>query len=216
MDYLHTHPDSVIWFHASDIILYKESDADYLVLPQARSRVASIFYLSNATSGRPPLNGVTQVICKTVQNVISYAAEAEAGSIFICGWQAVPIITALSELNHPQPANGNRIKTNNSTTKGVLTANLRQKLSKAFNMRYWWIKDRIKQRQLDLVWEPLKENRANYFTKYFPPKHHLLQSQIFLQQAKYNQTVRVCYSVNRYKPLQNQLLHSPLQKVTNS
>ena len=51
MDYLHTHPDAVVGFHASDIILYIESDAAYLILPQACSRVASIFYLSNATAG---------------------------------------------------------------------------------------------------------------------------------------------------------------------
>ena len=215
MDYLHTYPDAVIRFHASDMIIYIESDAAYLVLPQARSRVASIFYLSNATSGRPPLNGAIQVICKTLQNVVSSAAEAETGGIFIGGQQAVPIITALSELNHQQPASGTRISTDNSTAKGVLTANLRQKLSKAFDMQYWWIKDRIKQRQFDLVWEPGKENRADYFTKHFPPKHHLLQRHIFLQQAKSNQTARVCYSVNRYKPLQNQLLRKPLQTVTN-
>ena len=62
MDYLHTHPNAVVRFHASDMILYIESDTAYLVLPQACSRVASIFYLSNATSGRPPLNGAIQVI----------------------------------------------------------------------------------------------------------------------------------------------------------
>ena len=184
MDYLHTHPDAVIRFHASDMIIYIESDAAYLVLPQARSRVASIFYLSNATSGRPPLNRAIQVTCKTLQNVVSSVAEAETGGIFIGGQQAYPIITALSELNHPQSAKGNRISTDNSTAKVVLTANLRQKLSKAFDMQYWWIKDRIKQRQFELVWEPGKENRAEYFTKHFPPKHHLIQCQIFLQQAK--------------------------------
>ena len=57
MDYLHTHPEAVVRFHASDMILYKESDAVYLVLPQAHSRVTSIFYLSNDTARRPPLNG---------------------------------------------------------------------------------------------------------------------------------------------------------------
>ena len=62
MDYLHTHPDTVVRFHASDIILYIESDAAYLVLLQARSRFASIFYLSNATAGRPPFHGAIQVI----------------------------------------------------------------------------------------------------------------------------------------------------------
>ena len=101
MDYLHTHPSAVVRFHASDMILYVESDAAYLVLPQALSCVGSILYLSNATSGRPPLNRAIQVICKTLQNVVSSAAEVETGGIFIGGQQAVPIITALSELNHP-------------------------------------------------------------------------------------------------------------------
>ena len=81
MDYLHTHPDAVVRFHASDMILYIESDAAYLVLPKARSCVARIFYLRNATSGRPPLNGAIQVICKTLQNVVSSAAESETGGI---------------------------------------------------------------------------------------------------------------------------------------
>ena len=85
MDYLHTHPDAIIQFHASNIILYIESYAAYLVLPKARSRVASIFYLSNATAGRPPLNDAIQVICKTLQNVVSSTAEAETGGIFIGG-----------------------------------------------------------------------------------------------------------------------------------
>ena len=136
MDYLHTHPDVVIQFHASDMILYIESNAAYLVLPQARSRIASIFYLNNATSKRPPLNGAIQVIFKTLQNIVSSAAKSETGGIFIGGQQAVPTITALSELNHPQPSSGTRILTDNSTAKGVFTANLHQKLSKAFDMRY--------------------------------------------------------------------------------
>ena len=64
MDYLHTHPNAVVRFHASDMILYIESNAAYLILPKASSRIASIFYLSNATAGRPPLNGAIQVIFK--------------------------------------------------------------------------------------------------------------------------------------------------------
>ena len=183
MDYLNTHPDAVVRLHPNIMILYIESDTAYLVLPQARSPVASIFYLSNATAGRPPLNGAIQVICKTLHNVVSSAAKVETGGIFIGGQQAVPIIATLSELNHRQPDSETRISTNNSIGKGVLTANLPQKLSKSLDMRYRWIKDRIKQRQFELVWEPGKENLADYFTKQFPPNHHLLQHHIFLQQA---------------------------------
>ena len=80
--------------------LYMKTDAAYLVLPQARSRVAIIFYLSNTAAGRPPLNGAIQVICRTLHNVVSSTAKTETGGIFIGGQQAVPIITSLSELNH--------------------------------------------------------------------------------------------------------------------
>ena len=138
------------------MILYTDSDTAYLVPPKARSHVSSIFYLSNATDERPLLNGAIQVICKTLQNVVSSTSEAETGCIYIGGQKAVPIITALSELNQQQPARRTHISTNNSTAKGVLTANLRQKLSKAFDMRYWWIKYRIKQHHFKLVWEPGK------------------------------------------------------------
>jgi len=39
LDYLTTCPDAIIRYHASDMILNVESDAAYLVLPDARSRV---------------------------------------------------------------------------------------------------------------------------------------------------------------------------------
>ena len=74
MEYLHTHPDTVVRFHASDMILHIKSDAAYVVLPKVRSRIAIIFYLRNATAGRPLLNSAIQVICKTLQNVVSSSA----------------------------------------------------------------------------------------------------------------------------------------------
>jgi hypothetical protein len=49
---------------------------------------------------------------------------------------------------------------------------MRQKLSKVFDMRYWWMKDRIHHRQFNLLWAPGKFNLADYFTKHFLPWHH--------------------------------------------
>jgi len=46
LDYLHTHPDAVLLFKASDMILYVDSDAAYLVKPNAKSRMAGFYYLS--------------------------------------------------------------------------------------------------------------------------------------------------------------------------
>jgi hypothetical protein len=59
-----------------------------------------------------------------------------------------------------------------TTAQGILNSKMRQKLSKSFNMRYWWMKDRIKQGQFNLIWAPGKLNLANYFTKHHRPWHH--------------------------------------------
>ena len=55
-----------------------------------------------------------------MQNVVSSAAEAETGGIFIGGQQAVPIITVMYKINHPQPANGN-LNSDNPVTPQTLT-----------------------------------------------------------------------------------------------
>jgi hypothetical protein len=43
LDYLATHPDATIRYHASDMILHIHSDASYLSVSNARSRLASVF-----------------------------------------------------------------------------------------------------------------------------------------------------------------------------
>ena len=45
MDYLHTNPEAIICCHASDIILKIVSKAEFLVIPQARSRAAAIYHI---------------------------------------------------------------------------------------------------------------------------------------------------------------------------
>ena len=45
MDFLATHPHAKLCFYAGTMKLNVESDAAYLVLPGARSRIAGYFYL---------------------------------------------------------------------------------------------------------------------------------------------------------------------------
>ena len=47
LDYLDTHPDDKLRYHASDMILHCDSDAAYLVETKARSRVGGFYYLSS-------------------------------------------------------------------------------------------------------------------------------------------------------------------------
>lgn len=135
MDYLHTYPEAVIRFYTSDMQLYIDTDAAYLVLPKAKSRAAGHYYLSDKVSSineNPPPNGPFHVLCKSIPNVVSSAAEAETGGTYLNGKEAALIRVTLEEMGHPQGPT--RITTDNTTAKSILIREVRQKLLKAFNM----------------------------------------------------------------------------------
>jgi hypothetical protein len=50
LDYLATHPDTTIRYHASDMILHIHSDAFYLLVSNARSHLGFLFLWGN----KPP------------------------------------------------------------------------------------------------------------------------------------------------------------------
>ena len=67
--------------------LLLDSDAVYLVAPQAKRSAIGYSYLSNRntsdpTTTRPPLNAPIHGECTFLRNVISSAAEAETGTLF--------------------------------------------------------------------------------------------------------------------------------------
>ena len=86
------------------------------------------------------------------------ASKAENGAIFLNGHQAVPIRTALIEIGHPQLPTP--IKIDSANSHGILTGNMRQKRSKAFDMHFHWMRCRIKQNQFRLYWQKGTENLA--------------------------------------------------------
>jgi hypothetical protein len=168
MDYLHTHPAVTIQYHASVMVLHVESDADCLVLPKAQSRAAGHYFFSNwprpaPHKHNPAPNGPIHTLCKTIKNVMSSAAESETGGVYMNGKESIPIRTTASERGHPQPPTP--IKTDNTTVHGILAKSLRPKISKAFDMRFHWMKDRIQQKQFHLYWEKGALNMADYFSK---------------------------------------------------
>jgi hypothetical protein len=50
LDYLATHPDATIRYHKSDMLSHIHSDASYLSVSNARSRLGGLFYCEN----KPP------------------------------------------------------------------------------------------------------------------------------------------------------------------
>ena len=76
---------------------------------------------------KPVINGDIYVECRTIQNVVSSAAEAETGQ------RGIPIKIALGEMGHPQPSTP--IKTNNTTALRYIERNIRQKHSKSWDTK---------------------------------------------------------------------------------
>ena len=102
--------------------------------------------------------------------VVSSAAEAEIGALFVNAKEAEPIRTALEELGYPQ--NATPIQTDNSTAYGIVNETIKQRRSRAIDMRFYWLQDRVKQGHFRVYWAPGDDNLADYFTKHHSPAHH--------------------------------------------
>ena len=71
MDYAFTHPNAIIRYYTSGMILYIDSDAAYLVMPNVRSRIAGHFFLSGLPPAppedpHPKPNGMILTECKVL------------------------------------------------------------------------------------------------------------------------------------------------------
>lgn len=160
------------------MILHLETNAAYLEQPEANSRIAGYYYLSNHPPKppqipTPPCNGPLHIICKTLRHVVASTAEAETAGLFFNTQEALPICYLLSKLGHPQPPTP--IKTDNATALAFIKANMRQKRSKLWDMRYYWLRDCMSRQQFNYYWEPKSKNDADYFTKHHAAKQHLDQ-----------------------------------------
>ena len=181
LDYAATNPNAVVTYKASNMVLAIHSDASYLSEPKARSRAGGHYFLSRNDSN-PPNNGAVLNVAKVIKAVMSSAAEAELGALFINAKTAVPMRKTLEELGHPQPPTP--VQTDNSTAYGVINNKIQPKATKAMDMRFYWLKDRESREQFKYYWRPGKSNLADYFTKHHPALHHQSMREIILSNPK--------------------------------
>jgi hypothetical protein len=185
LNYAHAHPNATIRYSASDMVLHIHSDASYLSEPKARSRAGGHYFLSDrqnppttAPTTTPKPNGPLFTISRIMRHVMGSAAEAEIGASYINGQEAIPIRNTLEELGHPQPPTPMQV--DNSTADGFANDTIKQKRSKAIDMRFYWIKDRTRQGQFLVYWRPGTTNLADYHTKHHSAAHHRLMRPTFL------------------------------------
>jgi hypothetical protein len=103
LDYLATHPDATIRYHASDMILHIHIDVSYLSVSNARSCLRGLFFLGNKSSEKDTLNGSILNVASVIKNVVASTAKSEVGACFHNAQSGAPLNVTLTELGHTQP-----------------------------------------------------------------------------------------------------------------
>jgi hypothetical protein len=124
LDYLATHPDATIRYHASNMILHIHSDASYLSVSNARSRLGGLFFCGEKSPHEDNLNGSILNAASIIKNVVASAAESEVGACFQNAQSGAPLRVTLAELGHIQPITP--LRTENSTAFGIVNKTIKQ------------------------------------------------------------------------------------------
>jgi hypothetical protein len=172
LDYCSTKPHAAIRYFASYMQLKIHSDASYLSEPKAKSCIGGYFFLGNSKHSKctPLSNGPLMCQSTVLKYVVSSVTEAEYGAIFVNAKTGTVTQESLREMVHPQDAT--ELKTYNTTADRIANKTFIPKRSKAMDMRYYWIQDRIEQGQFDISWAPGDTHLGDYFTKHHSPSHH--------------------------------------------
>jgi hypothetical protein len=88
-NYATTHPDAIITYQASNMVLAGHSNASYLLETNAHSRAGRHFFMSNNNTISSN-NGAILTILQIIKVVMSSAAEAEIGALYINCREAIP------------------------------------------------------------------------------------------------------------------------------
>jgi len=169
LEYCRAYPDSELVFRKSKMELIIQSDASYNSRKGARSVAGFLMYFGDAANaiqsdGTPTAeNGA--ILCGSIlmDVVVTSAGEAEYGAGFIASQHGVNARITAEELGHKQPPTP--ILCDNSFARDLATDTCKQRRSKAIDMRFHWLRDRVRQKQFIMVPVSGKDILADIFTK---------------------------------------------------
>jgi len=165
LQYIAKYPNAQVTFRESKMQLITHADASYLCETGSRSRSGGHLCLGDREHPEI-LNGSILTISKIIDAVVASACESEYASLFKVAQAAESLRTTLNEMGHEQEET--KLLCDNTCAIGIAKSTAKIRRSKAINMRFHWIKDRVKDGHFDKVWLSGGENIADFFTKNLP------------------------------------------------
>ena len=162
LQYVSTHQNGATRFYASTMQHQVQSDASFLCRPKARSVLGGYHYLGFLNR----LNGPIYCTSKIISCVVASVAEAELGAAFQNAQRAAEFRNTLHELGYPQQPT--TIMIDNTVAEGLAADTINAKRSKSMDVRFFWLRDRIKKGQFAAKHLAGRWNIADFFTKSLP------------------------------------------------
>ena len=162
LQYVSSHQYHGIRFHASSMQLQIQSDASYLSRPHAKSVLGGLHYLGSSDL----INGPIFCTSKLISCVVTSAAEAELGAAFQNGQKGAQFRNTLVELGYPQQPT--TIFVDNTVAEGLATDTVNAKRSKSMDVRFFWLRDRVRKLQFRMRHLSGRWNISDFFTKPLP------------------------------------------------
>ena len=186
--YATTHPNAIITYRASAMVLTGHSDASYLSEAKSRIRAGGHFFITDEYV-EPPNNGAVTTISQIIKTLMSSASEVELCALFINCREAVPARIMLEEMGHKHPPTS--MQTYNTTALGVVNDNIVSKELKSMDIRINWLRCREAQKQFRHYWKPVPTNLGDYLTKHHAAIHHRTLRPTYLTPKKYLDLLRL-------------------------
>ena len=172
LGYAAAHDNLRVVVKASDMILTVVSDGSHLSQENAGSIAGGYHYLGDKDASHHSLNAPILAVCSSITTVCGAASETEYAALYINAQHAYFERTVLEALGYKQPPT--RLFADNMAAVGIANDTVKLRRSKAIDMRYHWIRDRVRQGIFRVIWSEGKDNIADYFTKLQPTKRHLM------------------------------------------
>jgi len=170
LDYAASHPNHKVTFRACDMQLRIQSDGSHLSQENAGSIAGGIHYCCNYDDGPEVINGLLLAVCSTITTICGSASETEYASLYTNGQHGYFQRNCLAAVDYPQQPT--TIFADNMAAVGVANDTVKLRKSKSYDMRYHWIRDRVRRNIFKVIWASGTTNDADFFTKIQPSTRH--------------------------------------------